>query len=321
MEIDDENNDLLLEETEQRSSDEETKKDIEEDENEDCSIEEENSEENNSVDHSLPKEQNEEMITGYSRADLKAESESLDQEEGDDTSENFDDNNIELVHSEEEHSVREPVEQSENDENNLSDHESEISLVLLKEVKNLTIVPESPLVLLQPPRKLLLSAEQRDIIAVFASMLRQEGIEILKLNRRNKWQMKVLTVSDEAIFLKTHLGDLNCPEALLWVKRFNPKTSYSLTSIRNEGRGGVQFSGIQKMLILPNNDDSTPPHHSISLYPKFKDSVSVQIIYLCNGNSKIMTIRCKTKEDAEILISSTRTVIDAIKNGERKVTF
>lgn len=180
------------------------------------------------------------------------------------------------------------------------DLESEIPLVLLEEVKT------TPELATDPTDDTMLSAEKIETLATFSNLCRAEGIEVLKLNRRNKWQPRFLTVSSEVISLQ-HTDDLmEFPKALLWVKRFSAKSSYSLATISNEGRGGVEFSKIESVSI--ENSENMPPKS----YPKFKQSVQLNLHYTCGDKARNLAFRFKKQADADIFADSIDAVTDLL---------
>jgi hypothetical protein len=185
-----------------------------------------------------------------------------------------------------------------------SKDESEISLVLLKEV--ITTNSENDVVS-EPAEGAQAWVEHLRTCNEFSSFCKTKGIEILKLNRRNKWQSRFLTVSIETIFLKQPGGGLvHYPKALLWVKRFSANHTYSVSAIDSEGRGGVAFSRISEV-SLEENSETNPPKS----FPKFKNSVQVNLYYTVTcegGKTRNLAIRFKTKADAEFFISSVEAI-------------
>jgi hypothetical protein len=82
----------------------------------------------------------------------------------------------------------------------------------------------------------------------FCSRLRNDGMEVLNLNRDGKWQPRFLTVSSEVAFLATGAEDgpddcAPCPKGLLWVKKCLAKSKdRSVINIDRHGKGCSFFS-------------------------------------------------------------------------------
>lgn len=184
------------------------------------------------------------------------------------------------------------------------DLESEISLVLLEEVKAHTDNHDES--------DQTMTAEKLDTLEKFASLCKKEGIEILKLNRRNKWQQRYLTVSEESQCLAGLVKSLDeYPTALLWVKRFQPSQSYSLNSISNDGKGGVEFSNITSVQIETPTENSVPPKG----FPKFKQSVQLNMEYSCSGvKPHSLAVGFKTQEDADFFAASVAVVQEVLES-------
>ena len=152
----------------------------------------------------------------------------------------------------------------------------------------------------------VLSPERLGAVAKFSAICKMEGIEVLKLNRRNKWQARFLTVSSETFQLH-HSNDLaNYPQALLWVKRFNARQSYSLNTISNEGKGGVEFNDIENITL--ETSENAPPKS----FPKFKNSVQLNLHYHCGETERSLAIRFKTQAEADFFSSSIEAIIDVL---------
>ena len=180
------------------------------------------------------------------------------------------------------------------------DLESEISLVLLEEVKTTPdLVPDGT-------ADSALSTERIDSLLRYSSACKMQGFEVLKLNRRNKWQPRFLTMSSETFKLH-HVNDLETyPKALLWLKKFSANQSYSLATISSEGRGGVEFSKIDS-LNLESSENHLPKS-----FPKFKNSVQVNVHYDCGGNSRSLAFRFKSEADASFFTSSIEYIMDIL---------
>lgn len=183
------------------------------------------------------------------------------------------------------------------------DAESQISLVMLEEVK---MAPEA-MVIPVSSHNSALSPERLAAVEYFSSKYKTEGIEVLKLNRRNKWQSRFLTLSSETFQLhQSSQGLSNYPKALLWVKRFNNKQSYSLNAISSEGKGGVEFTDIEN-ITLETSENTLPKS-----FPKFKSSVQLNLHYHCGESLRNLAIRFKTQGEADFFTSSLDSILDVL---------
>ena len=183
------------------------------------------------------------------------------------------------------------------------DAESQISLVMLEEVK----MTSEAVVLPVSSNNSALSPERLATVEAFSSKYITEGIEVLKLNRRNKWQSRFLTLSSETFQLHHSSQSLsNYPKALLWVKRFNANQSYSLNTISSEGKGGVEFTDIENITF--EISENTPPKS----FPKFKKSVQLNLHYHCGESLRSLAIRFKTQAEADFFTSSLDSILDVL---------
>ena len=72
---------------------------------------------------------------------------------------------------------------------------------------------------------------QQEVLQKFSTILRNDKVEVLKLNRHGKWQLRYITVSREVAWLKPNGGvpstpkSSQCPQALLWYKAHNTKNT------------------------------------------------------------------------------------------------
>merc|ERR1712228_641759 len=81
----------------------------------------------------------------------------------------------------------------------------------------------------------------------FISKLKIEPMEVLKLNRENKWQLRFLTITKEEI------PQLRCPQGILWLKKNPSKKVYSVKNIDRQGKGGMllqQLSDAEQLTDL-----------------------------------------------------------------------
>ena len=180
-------------------------------------------------------------------------------------------------------------------------------------------VPPSPT---DTASALVLSSSQRHLMEKFSKKLSSDGIEVLKLNTKGKWQIRYLTVSKELIPLSAHKAvsksqdDLAyCHKALLWLKKFNHhhKDGYGISNIDKNGHGGMLLVDLSEIKVTSNNvlkqDDSIPK----KLQEPFKDSVLVTMEYKINGSHRSIELRCKNDDDAQFLCTCTRLIRDLLR--------
>lgn len=178
------------------------------------------------------------------------------------------------------------------------DADSQISLKMVEEVKLTAEV--APEVTTQET----LSSEHLSAAARFSDLCKQKGMEILKLNRRNKWQVRYLTVSSETFQLHHSSNLSNYPRALLWTKRFNGKHVYSRNGINSEGKGGVEFNDIENIDLETSENIILPKS-----FPKFQNSVQLNLQYHCGENLRSVAMRFKTPEEANLFSSSIDSIL------------
>ena len=183
------------------------------------------------------------------------------------------------------------------------DTDSHTSLVMLEEVK---LAPEAVVGPVSSENSAL-SPERLAIIEQFSARYTTEGIEVLKLNRRNKWQSRFLTLSSETFHLHHSSPSLSeYPKALLWVKRFNAKQSYSLDAITSDGKGGVEFADVEN-ITFENSENQAPKS-----FPKFKNSVQLNLHYHCGKSLRSLAIRFKNQADADFFTSSLDSILGVL---------
>ena len=159
-----------------------------------------------------------------------------------------------------------------------------------------------------------LSLNQRRILKNFVAILKKQGIEVLKQNRDSKWQVRYLTVSKESQQMN-HVnlseadgGVAECPNAVLWVKRFSPRSVYSASLIDKQGRGGVMLSHLVKVTATGRAESAVQLPKKYQ--DKYKDSVIVVLEYSLAGSVRSMAVRCKTTADAHFLCTGLRVCMD-----------
>jgi hypothetical protein len=131
-------------------------------------------------------------------------------------------------------------------------------------------------------------------------------VEVLKLSRWNKWQVRYLTVSREA----TQLGfdhDISgnaFPKALLWLKQISKTPqSRSVSSIKDNGRGGVLFENMNGVIPIESNEyyDRNLPKR---LKKKFPEFAGVLLDCRFVGGDRHLHFCFKTKQDAQSFITT-----------------
>jgi hypothetical protein len=161
-----------------------------------------------------------------------------------------------------------------------------------------------------------LSFEQRALLEQFSSALKNEGIPVLKLGRRNKWQVRYLTVSSEVTRLESRTGSGEvgqCPQALLWPKNFNADT-YSVLSVKENGRGGVFFHHLRKVRATASNEfyDRHLPKKLKEAYPVF---AGVVLDYSYDGGERQLHFCFKSKLDSQAFITAMLIIKEATERG------
>lgn len=162
-----------------------------------------------------------------------------------------------------------------------------------------------------------LSLNQRRILLKFCSTLKNQGIEVLKQNRDSKWQVRYLTISKESQAIKDTTaidqgGEIeSCPIAVLWVKRFSAKSTYSTSLINRQGRGGVMISHLTKVAAAGRSEPATQLPKKYQ--EKYKDSVIVLLEYNLGESTRSMAVRCTTTAEAHFLCTGMRVCMDVLK--------
>jgi hypothetical protein len=168
-----------------------------------------------------------------------------------------------------------------------------------------------------PPNPRPLTLSQRRILEKFSFTMKRHGMEVLKLNRDNKWQTRFLTVSKEVLWVNTgevngHSGNrTQCPLGILWMKRFNAAKEYSVSAVDRMGRGGV----LCDQLVKVSAKGRLNLGHSLNKKQQdtFKDAVGVNLEYSSSGASKSVVLLCKTTDAAHFLCTGLRVLMDVLK--------
>ena len=147
-------------------------------------------------------------------------------------------------------------------------------------------------------------------------------MEVLKLNRDNKWQPRFLTVSREILWLSHDTsgnspGDRSyCPQGMLWMKKFNNGKDYSVDSIDKYGKGGMFLSQLTRISMSPGKVAEFPLTRK-QLIGKFKDSIVVVLRSEFSGISRSVVLRCFSVEEAQLLCTGCAIIIDMLSRNAR----
>jgi hypothetical protein len=166
-----------------------------------------------------------------------------------------------------------------------------------------------------------LSLNQHRILTKFFNTLRKQGMEVLKQNRDTKWQVRYLTISKEAtevnlITNREAVEDIReLPVAILWLKRFSSRCTYSTSLIDKYGRGGLMLSHLTRVTASGRSE-------SFGLMPKkfqetYKESVIVSLEYDVSGSMRALALRCKTTADAHFLCTGLRVCSELLKKEQQ----
>ena len=149
---------------------------------------------------------------------------------------------------------------------------------------------------------------QQEVLQKFSSMLRNDKVEVLKLNRHGKWQLRYITVSREVSWLKTASTPKSsqCPQALLWYKAHNTKNT-GLAGLKNDGRGGFLFSQLHTVERDPNVNPPAPIPKKLKA--KFTSYAGVKISYHCDEGERDLIFCFQDQSDAKAFC----TAIDIIR--------
>jgi hypothetical protein len=151
-----------------------------------------------------------------------------------------------------------------------------------------------------------LSVDQRLVLQTFSTCLKSGGVEVLKLSRWNKWQVRYLTVSREVIQLGFDNGASSTafPQALLWLKQIGKSPqSRSISSIKENGRGGLLFENLNHIIPIESNEyyDRNLPKRLKSKFPEF---AGVLVDCRFPAGDRHVHFCFKTKQDAQSFITT-----------------
>jgi len=155
----------------------------------------------------------------------------------------------------------------------------------------------------------------------FPAVLKNDGIEVLKLGRRKKWQVRYLTVSREMMWVNSRdtAGDIGqCPKALLWLKRFDNRL-HGISSLRSNGRGGLLFSNLLSMRTI-DRESELPVSIPKRMVKKFPGIAGVTLDYTFDkGNRRSLLLCFKSKQDSNSFVSAMKFIKHAL--DEQHVSF
>lgn len=162
-----------------------------------------------------------------------------------------------------------------------------------------------------------LTNNQRALVEQFAGQLSNYGMEVLKLNRKNQWQLRYFTVSKEQLALTAHealrpVGEVSqCPEALLWLKKFNPNIGgYNLSNIDKGGHGGMMLANVIDVQVFDSPNLDNVPKKSLD---RFKKASLVKMIYTMDGSPRVTDFLCRDSNEAQYLSTCIRVSRDLHK--------
>lgn len=166
-----------------------------------------------------------------------------------------------------------------------------------------------------------MSFEQRAVLEKFSSKLKSAGIEVLKLGRRHKWQVRYLTVSQEVIGIATNdnpsPSDIGqCPKALLWLKQQSSR-NHSIETIKEHGRGGVFFTNLKRVQQISSCESyKFLPKKLKADFPAFH---GVEIDYIFdNGDERQLHFCFQTNLDAQAFCTAMQIIKEVSDRGTLK---
>jgi len=167
---------------------------------------------------------------------------------------------------------------------------------------------------------ILLSFSQRSLMEKFSKQLTAVGVQVLKLNTRKQWQTRYFTVSTEQIALSAHeaiskTGEIaQCPKALLWLKKLNPKNGgYGIINIDKNGHGGMLLVDLVDIQVSDRKDDMLGNPIPKKLLDIFENSVLVTLKYKMKGILRSIEFRCRDNDEAQFLCTCMRVIRDLLR--------
>lgn len=154
----------------------------------------------------------------------------------------------------------------------------------------------------------------RQILENFCVQIKNSPLEVLKINRDNKWQARHLTVSKEGTWLNqsSKKDACFCPLGLLWVKKFNKSNGHSIASIDKQGRGGILFVHMARVQMEKHLLNQYPP--SNRQVEKFQQPVVIRLYSNGRGNSSHVTLLC-SRVAAETIIAGCSAITETLKRN------
>jgi hypothetical protein len=157
-------------------------------------------------------------------------------------------------------------------------------------VPNPKPVPKHPERLALTPRTLAseITQDERMMLVAFSSKLRSDGVQVLKLSRRSKWQVRYLTVSRDPESTKF-------PKALIWLKE-PPTKDVLVLKENNLGRGGLLFSDLRNIETAFAANAALPiPRHFKTVFPNHAGAI---VNYSYAGGSRSVLLCFKSNDEA-----------------------
>jgi hypothetical protein len=158
---------------------------------------------------------------------------------------------------------------------------------------------------------------QKEVLEKFCFRVKRQAIEVLKLNREQKWQPRYLTVSKEGTWLKTNGNTENasfCPLGLLWVKKFVKSKETSVLTIDKQGKGGMLLASLIEVSFADR-------HQGISsLTKRQREKYHDSCVIILQGSSSFVTLRCE-KSDADAIIVGCNAIIEVLRGSKNETNL
>lgn len=192
---------------------------------------------------------------------------------------------------------------------NLNNQQDNRSLGAKTKEDSLSSGNSNPASIARQPRSI---AYQKHVLEKFCVRIKHMAVEVLKLNRDNKWQTRYLTVSKEGTWLKNNAKSdaCFCPLGLLWVKKFNKSREHSVLTIDKQGRGGMLLANLIQVSMGEDSKDISNSVLTKNQMKKFHDSCIVKL----QGQSSFVTLRCE-RNDADAILIGCNAIIDVLRGS------
>ena len=160
----------------------------------------------------------------------------------------------------------------------------------------------------------------------FVLKLKTSSIEVLKLNRDNKWQPRFLTLTKEMRRQKSKNSNqimMQCPKGILWLKKFQKKREYSIRNTDKNGKGGMdlmQLIGVELMSDI-NSLPVIPKKLQARKYKNANTAITLHFS-IKGDNNKSKVVRRKimflsqTKSDAVFLLGGFTIIKEILHNND-----